>query len=185
MIAVLLGAPLRCAPACVSHLRRSNFILLHTHTFGFACARLQCGLTCGRASGAWVLNTSRLSQYLKWVRMDQKVFQENSLMRHGTGIVCRGPSELPRLRSGFRLRAQTPAERLNFDSAPMSDYGNTSWRGSAQGDRLEKYRQTSGHSRGRLCSTFQDTAGAPPPRALPHDPCEAASLFVRKTWLEK
>jgi hypothetical protein len=33
----------------------------------------------------------------------------------------------------------------------MTDYGNTSWRRSAQGDRLEKYRQTSGHSRGRLC----------------------------------
>jgi hypothetical protein len=26
-----------------------------THTSGFACARLQCGLTCGRASGAWII----------------------------------------------------------------------------------------------------------------------------------
>jgi hypothetical protein len=28
----------------------------------------------------------------------------------------RGPSEFSRLRLGFRLRAQTPAERLNFDT---------------------------------------------------------------------
>jgi hypothetical protein len=30
-------------------------ILQLTHTSGFACARLQCGLTCGRASSAWIL----------------------------------------------------------------------------------------------------------------------------------
>ena len=33
-----------------------DLFLQPTHTSGFACARLQCGLTCGRASGAsaWV-----------------------------------------------------------------------------------------------------------------------------------
>jgi hypothetical protein len=30
-----------------------KFILQSTHTSGFAYARLQYGLTCGRASGAW------------------------------------------------------------------------------------------------------------------------------------
>ncbi len=29
------------------------------------------------------------------------------------------PSELPRLRSGFRLQAQTPANWLNFDCASL------------------------------------------------------------------
>jgi hypothetical protein len=36
----------------VPHLRCSDSILQSTHTSGFAYARLQCGLTCGRASGA-------------------------------------------------------------------------------------------------------------------------------------
>jgi hypothetical protein len=40
-----------------------------------------------------------------------------------------------------------------FDFAPVTDYRNTFWRRSAQGDRLGKYRQTSRHSRGRLCHT--------------------------------
>jgi hypothetical protein len=39
-----------------------------------------------------------------------------------------------------------------FDFAPIT-IENTFWRRFAQGDRLEKYRQTSGHSRGRLCHT--------------------------------
>jgi hypothetical protein len=38
---------------------------------------------------------------------------------------------LPRLRSGFRQRAQTPAKRLNFDSAPASPRRSGH---SAQGD---------------------------------------------------
>lgn len=37
----------------VSRLRRLNAFRMRTHTSGFANARLQCGLTCGRAAGAW------------------------------------------------------------------------------------------------------------------------------------
>src|SRR5689334_4642173 len=37
-------------------------------------------------------------------------------MRYFRWRYSRDPSELPRLRSGFRLRAQTPARRLNFDA---------------------------------------------------------------------
>ena len=45
--------------------------------------------------------------------------RENTLMRHGRWTKRRGPSELPRLRSGFRLRAQTPAQRHNFHSSSL------------------------------------------------------------------
>ena len=43
------------------------------------------------------------------------IFEENSLRRQRGGNIL-GIRGLPRLRSGFRLRAQTPARRLNFDA---------------------------------------------------------------------
>ncbi len=46
--------------------------------------------------------------------------------------LSRGPSEIPQLRSGFRLRAQTPAKRLNFDSTSLPLRGRE---GAAQEDR--------------------------------------------------
>jgi hypothetical protein len=42
-----------------------------------------------------------------------RVFRENSLMQ----------DKVPSLCSGFRLRAQTPARRLNFDSTPLLKLG--------------------------------------------------------------
>jgi hypothetical protein len=83
------------------------------------------------------------------------------------GKRCRGPSELARLCSGFRLRAQTPAERLNFDFEPMTDYRNTFWRRSAQGDRLENI------------DSIQDTAeGSCATRFLPNRKIQLAEKSV-------
>jgi hypothetical protein len=49
---------------------------------------------------------------LRWRDVQSR---KNSLTRHGKGNTLGVLSEFPRLRSGFRLRAQTPAMRLNFD----------------------------------------------------------------------
>jgi hypothetical protein len=57
---------LRICEVFVSRLRRLNAFCMRTHTSGFANARLQCGLTCGRAAGAWSIrpNTS-----LAWIHI--------------------------------------------------------------------------------------------------------------------
>jgi hypothetical protein len=52
----------------------------------------------------------------------------------------------------------------------MTDYRNTSWRRSAQGDRLEK-----------ISTNFRTQPGA----AVPHDPCETINQPGQKIWLEK
>src|SRR5260370_757446 len=49
---------------------------------------------------------------------------ENSLMLHLCCKHSRDPSVAPSLRSGLRLRAQTRAQRRNFDSAPVSVAGD-------------------------------------------------------------
>jgi hypothetical protein len=61
-----------------------------------------------------------------------------------------------------------------FDFAPVTDYRNTVWRRFAQGDRLEKYRQTSGHSRGRLHPATRKTRASGTPCCAPH--------FKKKAW---
>src|SRR5579859_1992210 len=60
-----------------------------------------------------------LQQYRRRGRLRSKVCRENALMRHDSGGILEIPSERPRLRSGFRLRTQTPAERLNFHSPSL------------------------------------------------------------------
>jgi hypothetical protein len=56
---------------------------------------------------------------------------------HAVGQIL-GALELPRIRSGFRLQAATPAKRLNFDSALLISSGEkVCWR-FAQGDREER-----------------------------------------------
>ena len=47
-------AALRARLVCRTYGARISIFQL-THTFGFAYARLQCGLTCGRAYGAWTM----------------------------------------------------------------------------------------------------------------------------------
>jgi hypothetical protein len=66
----------------------------------------------------------------------------------------------------------------------MTDYANTSWRRSAQGDRLENIDKLSGHSRGRLCSTLQETAGGGDLGLCDTILAKPQSLD-QKTWLEK
>ncbi len=61
---------------------------------------------------------------------------ENALMLHLCCKHFRDPSVAPSLRSGFRLRAQTRARRLNFDSAPFRVVWEEAFRRrSAQDDR--------------------------------------------------
>src|SRR5215471_904164 len=59
-------------------------------------------------------------------------------------------SKLPRLRSGFRLRAQTPAKRLNFDSAPIHLVKDRRWRRCAQDDRGRNGRRVRRDESGHL-----------------------------------
>jgi len=67
------------------------------------------------------------------------LLRENALMLH---LRCKHSrdAKFPRLRSGFRLAAQTPPKRLNFDCAPFIADKKRDWRRFAQDDRREAAR---------------------------------------------
>jgi len=78
-----------------------------------------------------------MSQF-EWIRGKVSVELPNAAWQRRQ---ARDPSELPRLRSGFRLRAQTPTNRLNFDAASLLCASAESL-GLAQEDRELCLRQT-------------------------------------------
>jgi len=62
--------------------------------------------------------------------------RENALMPHSCNEHSRD-DRLPRLRSGFRLAAQTPPKHLNFDFVPIIADRETQCSRFAQDDRPE------------------------------------------------
>ena len=102
----------------VSHLRRLNAFCMRTHTSGFANARLQCGLTCGRAAGAWSIRSNTSLAWVHIFRGNMKKVQRLKLtsgakaqvffMARNAGLKpCSTPA---RTQQGWNLVASAPTE---------------------------------------------------------------------------
>lgn len=75
-------------------------------------------------AGLWTLNSGRRSNRALLIQPGSQFFDNFEIPSSSNGRTLRSEREVPRLRSGFRQQAGTPAMRLKFESTGGSrSYG--------------------------------------------------------------